>query len=173
MTGSAIECGHGGGLLAAFDKCGKLLRMRRFAAMAASLEEFRQMDATEMSRAMDQAWKLEQESWEAARSGRSGEFFARHMTTDAFVVMPGTLISRDRLILGWGDRKPLDRYQLAEPKMVLVDGESVLISYRVSAHAEWLPDYEAQVSALYTWSGGEWALAFRQHTPDGQTPFEF
>jgi hypothetical protein len=122
---------------------------------------------------MDQAWRLEQELWEAVRSGNAGSFYAHHMTADGFIVLPGVVLDRHELINRWETHAPLTRYSLSEPRLVLVDGDSVLITYRVDADGEWLPNYRAQITALYTWVGGEWALAFRQHTPDSPTPFPF
>ena len=122
---------------------------------------------------MDQAWRLEQELWEAVSTGGAGAFYARHMTSDGFIVLPGTVVERHELILRWDGQQPLREYTLSEPRLVMVDGDSVLITYRVVADGDWLPDYHAQVTALYTWIGGEWALAFRQHTPDGASPFPF
>jgi hypothetical protein len=49
---------------------------------------------------------------------------------------------------------------------VLINGETVLLSYRVSASSPDTPAYEARVSSVYTWEAG-WVLAFRQHTPEG------
>jgi len=95
------------------------------------------------------------------------------MTADGFVVLPGTVMERRDLIMNWESQAPLREYTLSEPRLVMVDGDSVLITYRVDADGEWLPDYHAQITALYTWSGGEWALAFRQHTPDGDQSFPF
>jgi hypothetical protein len=122
---------------------------------------------------MDQAWRLEQELWQAVKAGSAGAFYAKHMTTDGFVVLPGALIDRNELIMRWDTHAPLREYTLSEPRLIMVDGDSVLITYRVVADGEWLPNYHAQVTALYTWIGGEWALAFRQHTPDSPEPFPF
>jgi hypothetical protein len=127
----------------------------------------------EQDQPMDQAWRLERESWEAVSSGAAGAFYAHHMTTDGFIVLPGRTVDRNELILRWEKHEPLDSYELSEPRMVLVDGESVLISYRVAAEGAWLPGYRAQITSLYTWVGKEWALAFRQHTPDSEDPFPF
>jgi hypothetical protein len=122
---------------------------------------------------MDQAWKLEQESWQAAASGNASDFYREHMTTDGFLVVPNALYHRHQLIGRWEEREPLTFYELSEPHIVLVDGESVLLTYRVVADGGWLPNYRARVSSLYTWSGGTWALSFRQHTPDVDQPFPF
>jgi hypothetical protein len=122
---------------------------------------------------MDEAWRLEQQLWEAVSSGGASSFYARHMTADGFVVVPGAVMERRDLIMNLESHAPLREYSLSDPRLVMVDGDSVLITYRVDADGEWLPDYHAQITALYTWIGGEWALAFRQHTPDGDQPFPF
>jgi hypothetical protein len=122
---------------------------------------------------VDQAWRLEPELWKALSSGSASAFYAQHMTSDGYIVLPGAVIDRNELILGQDRREPLREYSLSEPRLVMVDGDSVLITYRVAADGEWHPDYHGQITALYTWIGGEWALAFRQHTPDGVTPFPF
>jgi hypothetical protein len=116
---------------------------------------------------VDQAWQLEQESWAAAAAGDASAFFAKVMTGDAFVVMPGRVLERDDVIGRWSDDlAPWHSYELGEPRLVLLDGESVVVSYRVTAVSDDTPDYRAQVTSMYTWVGGAWALAFRQHTPD-------
>lgn len=122
---------------------------------------------------MDEAWRLEQELWQAVSTGAGSAFYARHMTADGFIVLPGGVIDRHDLIMGWETQAQLREYTLSEPRLVMVDGDSVLITYRVVADGEWLPNYQAQITALYTWVGGEWALAFRQHTPDGKRAFPF
>ena len=122
---------------------------------------------------MDKAWALERESWEAVRSGNGSDFYARRMTSDGFIVVPGRIIDRQDLIARWKERAPLTRFELSEPRIVLVDGGAALITYTVSADGAWLPDYRARITSLYVLVGAEWALAFRQHTPDGETSFPF
>jgi|SRR4051812_13782207 hypothetical protein len=119
---------------------------------------------------MDQAWKLEQELWHAAANGQASDFYREHMTTDGFLVVPNGMVHRQQLITEWDERDPLTSYELSEPHMMLVDGESVLIAYGVRAEGTWLGSYRARVSALYTWSGRGWALVFRQHTPESDLP---
>lgn len=114
---------------------------------------------------MDQAWALEEEFWEAGATGRVSEFYAKVLTTDAFVVIPTGRLLRDDLLHTWQDRSPWDRYELSERHAQLVNGETVLLTYRVTASSKDTPDYRARVSSLYTWITG-WALVFRQHTPE-------
>jgi hypothetical protein len=122
---------------------------------------------------MDEAWRLEQDLWRAAADGDAASFYREHMTADGFLVVPNGIFHRQQLISRLDGQEQLTSYQLSEPHMVLVDGESVLITYSVAADGSWLGNYRAQVSSLYTWSGGGWALAFRQHTPDSDAPFPF
>ncbi|HST81439.1 MAG TPA: DUF4440 domain-containing protein [Kineosporiaceae bacterium] len=114
---------------------------------------------------MDQAWAMEEEFWEAGTSGRTAEFYAKVLTTDAFVVVPSGVLMRDDLLHMWQDRAPWDRYELSDRHDQLVNGETVLLSYRIAASSRDVPDYRARVSSLYTWVTG-WALVFRQHTPE-------
>jgi len=117
---------------------------------------------------MDQAWKLEEEFWRAGASG--GEevrsYYARVLTSDAFVVVPGQVLAREKLLRQWDDRAAWERYELEDRRAVLINGQTVVLSYRVSASSPDTPAYEARVSSVYTWEEG-WVLAFRQHTPDG------
>ena len=120
---------------------------------------------------MDQAWALERSFWEETSAGNAGAFYRRSMITDGYVVLPSGPVSRDELIVKWGQHEPIRSYELSEPRMTLVDGGNVLISYRVQVEADWLPSYAAWMTALYTWEGAGWALAVRTHTPI--TPFAF
>jgi hypothetical protein len=115
---------------------------------------------------MDQAWALEEEFWEAGTSGQTAEFYARVLTSDGFVVVPEGVMLRDDLLHVWHDRAPWDRYELTERHDQLVNGETLLLTYRLVASSEDTPDYRARVSSLYTWMVSRWALVFRQHTPE-------
>ena len=114
---------------------------------------------------MDQAWALEEEFWEAGASGRTAEFYAKVLTSDAIVVVPTGVLGRDDLLHMWQDRSRWDRYELSERHDQLVNGETLLLTYRIVASSQDTPDYRARVSSLYTWVTG-WALVFRQHTPE-------
>ena len=116
---------------------------------------------------MDQAWQLEEDFWRAGSAGGSDvrAYYARVLTSDAFVVVPGQVLAREELLRQWDDRAPWERYDIDDRRTVLINGETVLLSYRVSASSPDTPTYEARVSSVYTWEAG-WVLAFRQHTPE-------
>jgi hypothetical protein len=116
---------------------------------------------------VDQAWQLEQDSWAAVVAGDAAIFFGKIMTDDAFVVVPGAVLGRDELVARFQGPPPWERYALADEKLVLLDGETVLVSYHVTAERDGTPGYRGLVTSMYTWVDGGWALAFRQHTPDG------
>ena len=114
---------------------------------------------------MDQAWQLEEQFWAAGVTGDVPDHYARVLTSDAFVVVPGAVLAREDLIRRWDERGPWKDYQLSERRNVLVNGETVVLSYRVVATDPDGGTYRSRVSSVYTWVTG-WALAFRQHTPD-------
>ncbi|GAA3627172.1 hypothetical protein GCM10022223_50580 [Kineosporia mesophila] len=114
---------------------------------------------------MDQAWQCEEDFWQAGIEGRVAEHYARVLASDAFVVVPDRVLNRDDLLQQWQDRAAWAEYTLAERRDVLINGETAVLSYRVSARQVDGHPYTARVSSVYTWITG-WALAFRQHTPD-------
>jgi hypothetical protein len=114
---------------------------------------------------MDQAWELEKEFWKESGAGSAGTFYRRHMISDGYVVTPSGVVSRDELISMWESHPAVRSYDLSEPRFTLVDGSNVLLTYHVTMDADWLPDYAAYMTAMYTWEGSGWALAVRTHTP--------
>jgi uncharacterized protein DUF4440 len=115
---------------------------------------------------MDQAWELEKEFWKESSAGTAGNFYQRHMIADGYVVIPSGVVSRDELIAKWNSHRPVRSYDLSEPHYTLLEGGSnVILTYHVKMDSEWLPQYEAHMTAVYTWEGGGWALAVRTHTP--------
>ena len=114
---------------------------------------------------MEEAWELEKAFWEAGTRGEVPAYYARVLASDAFVVVPDRVLAREDLLKQWDGRSPWDEYRLSDRRIVLVNGETVVLSYRIRAHSADTGQYCAQVSSVYTWVGG-WALAFRQYTPD-------
>ena len=54
---------------------------------------------------------------------------------------------------------------MSEPRFNLVEGGNLVITYLVRMDAEWLRDYEAWMTVVYTYVGTGWALVLRSHTP--------
>ena len=117
---------------------------------------------------MDQAWVLEEDFWRAGSAGGDDvqAYYARVLTSDAFVVIPGQRLAREQLLRNWDHRAPWDSVELEDRHTVLVNGETVALTYRVSASSPDTPKYQARITSVYSWEGDGWALAFRQHTPD-------
>jgi hypothetical protein len=121
---------------------------------------------------MDRAWEIEQESWESLAGGRGpGPWAARYMASDGFVVLPNRVVSRDDLVGGWTNRSSLRSWAALEPDFTVVDGGNLVIRYEIKFDAEWLPDYEGFVTALYAAGVPDWTLICRVHTPKGSFPF--
>ena len=53
--------------------------------------------------------------------------------------------------------------------MLLANGETVVITYRVQALDQDGGRYHARISSIYVWEGNGWALTMRQHTPEPDT----
>jgi hypothetical protein len=118
---------------------------------------------------VDQAWALEEEFWEASTSGGVSAHYARVLTADAYVVVPGGILEREDLLRQWEGRLPWVDHELSDVRMTLVNGETVVMTYRVRAHDQGGGLYQARISSVYVWAGSGWALALRQHTPEAGT----
>jgi hypothetical protein len=121
---------------------------------------------------VDQAWETEQGFWRELKAGNASGFYAKTMMADGFVVVPTGVIPRDRLIERWDQMAPARSCELSEPAFTVIEGGNVVITYHVIMDADWLPNYRAFMTALYTWQGNAWTLAFRAHTPETAFPFE-
>src|SRR3982750_1225404 len=98
---------------------------------------------------MDRAWALEQEFWEAGTSGDVAAYYARVLAAEAFVVVPGAVLEREDLLRQWQSRPPWTSYDLSDARTVLVNGETVVISYTVAAKDAAGSTYRARVSSVY------------------------
>jgi hypothetical protein len=114
---------------------------------------------------------MEESFWEASAQGDATGFYARSMTADGFVVLPNRIVRRDDLVSGWLAKKPLRSYELSEPTLTLIEGGNVVITYEVAFDADWIPNYRAFVTVVYTWVANGWALVCRAYTPQGDFPF--
>lgn len=119
---------------------------------------------------MDQAWSLEEEFWSAGSTGDVMAYYARVLAADAFVVVPGGVLTRDDLLGQWTDRPAWTGYELTDRRTALINGETVLLSYRIRTSDTEGHSYRARVSSVYIWVAG-WTLAFRQHTPDSDDTY--
>ena len=117
---------------------------------------------------MDETWILEEDFWRAGTAGRDDvqAYYARVLTSDAYVVIPGQILAREQLLRQWDERSPWTTYRLEDRRTVDVNGQTVVLTYHVTASSPETPAYDAHVTSVYTWVGA-WALAFRQHTPAG------
>jgi hypothetical protein len=115
---------------------------------------------------MDETWELEEDFWRAGATDADSvqAYYARVLTSDAFVVAPDQVLVREQLLRQWDAREPWTSYELDDRREVLVNGQTVVLSYHVTASSPDVPHFDARVTSVYTWVGG-WALAFRQHTP--------
>ncbi|MFI7587424.1 nuclear transport factor 2 family protein [Spongisporangium articulatum] len=114
---------------------------------------------------MEETWGLEEEFWAAGVTGDVPRYLARVLTADAFVVLPGVVLTREQLLREWEARPLWSSYALGSRRGVLINQETAVLSYRVEATDADGVGYRARVSSVYTWVGA-WALAMRQHTPE-------
>ena len=121
---------------------------------------------------MDQAWALEEDFWKASTSGDLASYYARVLAADGYVVMASGILERPDLLRQVQDRPTMADYALSDQRITLVNGETVVLTYRVEAREHSGRVYRARVSSVYVWTGGGWALTLRQHSAEPETTMD-
>jgi hypothetical protein len=108
---------------------------------------------------------LERQGWEALTAGRGAGFYREHLTADALMVFPFGVLEREQSIEAIDAAPPWATYHIDESRVIALDGNSALITYRVTAQREGQPPYTAILTSGYVRRDGAWKLAFHQQTP--------
>jgi hypothetical protein len=110
---------------------------------------------------------LEQEGWEALSRGTGADFYRKYLTDNAVMVFPGMVLTREQSLEAMETAPPWKSFQIEEPRMVQLTGDSALVTYRATAQREGEETYSALMSSVYVNDGGTWRMAFHQQTPLG------
>lgn len=113
---------------------------------------------------------LERQGWDALVAGRGPEFYARMLTPEALVVVPGMLLDRRQTLASWEGLPPWSAYEFSDERVIPLGTQAALVTYRVSARRSSDEEpYRARLTSVYVRSGGSehdgWRLAFHQQTP--------
>jgi hypothetical protein len=106
----------------------------------------------------------EHAGWKAILEGRGGEHYARTMTRDALMIVPGAAISRDDIVMSFASRVPWDAYEIHEPAIVRLGDRAGIVAYRAVA-TRGNETVELLMSTTYLYGGGSWHVALHQQSP--------
>jgi hypothetical protein len=89
------------------------------------------------------------------------------MTADGVMVLShGFVLDRDAVIASLGDAPPWTRYEIRDPRLIELGGDSAALPYTGRASRDdGEPPFEALMSSVYTRRDGGWRLALYQQTP--------
>ena len=116
----------------------------------------------------DELIALEREGWDALASGAAAatEFYDRVLDAQVTMLLPGDLRLTDRAqILASMRGAPWSSFELEDPQVVRLTGDSAIVVYGATAQREGAPRYSALISSAYVRRDDGWKLALHQQTP--------
>lgn len=117
---------------------------------------------------MDELIELEQQGWKAlSMAGDAGkEFYASVLREDAVMLFPGgmRIDGRERILQSLGPQ-PWERFQIENPKVVLLTPNVATLLYRVTAQRKASQPFVALISSTYVRHDQDWKLVIHQQTP--------
>jgi hypothetical protein len=113
---------------------------------------------------MDQAWQMEEELWHAGVGGGLPDYYARVMAADAVVIGPEGRRDKDELLRDWHDYPSLIGWTMEDRHDNLINGETAVLTYRITVSRSDGIKYTGWVSSVYTWIG-HWVHCLRHHSP--------
>ena len=106
--------------------------------------------------------------WQALSDGTGADFYDQHLTADAIMVFPFGVLARQQSIESIRAAPPWATFAIEEPRIVELDNDSAILTYRATAQRQGEAPYSALMTTVFVWSEGRWMTAFHQQTPVDQ-----
>lgn len=113
----------------------------------------------------DELVEAEHEGWTALSSGRGGSHYRDHLTDNALMAFTFGVLSREEAIEAMESAPPWARFEMRDPRVVVLTQDSGVVVYSVVAQREGQEPYSAVVSSTFVREDETWKLAFHQQTP--------
>ena len=110
---------------------------------------------------------LEREGWEALVAGHGEAYYREHLATNAMTAFPFGVLDREAALEATGSAPPWHHFEIRDPGVVELGGNSGVIVYNVVAQRSGHEPYSAVISSTFVEDGGSWRLAFHQQSPSG------
>jgi hypothetical protein len=116
---------------------------------------------------IEELLELERRGWDSLCDGTGSQFYGELMTADGVMVLShGFALNRDAVIASLDDAPPWKRYEIRDPRLIELGGDSAALLYTGRASRDdGEPPFEALMSSVYTRRNGGWRLALYQQTP--------
>jgi hypothetical protein len=94
-----------------------------------------------------------------------GSVYLERLCDDAVVVIPGRVLDKAATVAVMGDSPAWEGHEFRNGRLQILDEDAAILTYRFEGRRGY-ERYDAVLSSTYVReSGGEWELAFHQHTP--------
>lgn len=114
------------------------------------------------TRLEDQLFELEEQFWT-----RGPDYYRGNASNEAIMVLPdpaGVMVKDEAMDSLAGQARWKD-VVLEEHRVLQLDENAALVTYKATARRESEPPYVARASSAYVRGSGGWRLAFHQQTP--------
>jgi len=108
---------------------------------------------------------VERAGWTALASGRGAAYYREHLTENALMAFSFGVLSRGQAIEAMESAPPWSSFEMKEPRVVELTGDSGVVVYSVVAQRDGQEPYSAVISSAFVRREGAWKLAFHQQTP--------
>lgn len=108
---------------------------------------------------------LEGQGWEALSSDAGAAFYAKHLTDDALLVVPGVVLDKATWLASLASAAPWSSHRIEDARVVGLGAGCAALVYRATAQRQGEAAYVALVTSTYVRRHGRWLLALHQQTP--------
>ena len=112
---------------------------------------------------------LEKRGATALTSGGAIDFYARVLSEDALLVVPGMVIDKPTFLTAMGTEPAWTTFRIDKPRVVELTSDCAVLQYEATGTRDGQADFVACMSSTYVKRDGSWRLAFHQQTPNPGT----
>lgn len=116
---------------------------------------------------LDELLDLEHRGWQSLCQSTGAEFYGQLMLEDGVMILAhGHILDRQQVIESLNEAPPWSRYEISDPRLIQLTGDSAVLAYRGTA---WRGGdelaFSALMSSVYVRTDAGWRLASYQQTP--------
>ena len=111
--------------------------------------------------------ELEHRGWGSLCNGTGADFYGSLMLNEAVMTLAhGHIFDRQQVIDSLNNAPAWSHYEITEPRLIELTGDSAVLVYRGTAWREdEQPQFRALMASVYARKDGAWRLASYQQTP--------
>lgn len=110
---------------------------------------------------------MERAGWEALTAGHARDFYDEVLAHDAVMVFPFGVMERADAIDRMAESRRWQSFKMDDVTVHDIGAGLVVVAYRVVAHRDDEPPFEAMLSSTYVRARRSWRMMMHQQSPLG------